>query len=720
MAATDINSARSHEIVKLLMSRVRARWGYAIVLSLASAAVIVTAVPSYRAIDRELTDVALSRRAAVAQLATVTLSEKFDHLIDISISLATRVRFRQLVAAGQWAEAIEILRDVPRDLPAIERLFLTDTAGTLTADVPELPGVRGQSFAYRDWYKGVSRDGKPYVSPAYQRAAAPQVNVFAVAAPIRSAGGNVSGVLVLQIRLDTFFEWLKAIEIGLEGFAYVVDSKGQIAFHSKHLSPGEILDFSTAPLVQKLVRGERGVEIAFDPFEQENSVSAYAPVAGYGWGVVAQQPTRTAFAAKNQQLTRLLIAYGLTLLFFVSGIYLASRIMMQRRQAEEDHRIKAELERRVAERTAQLSDSEERHRAVVDTAVDAIIVIDERSAIQRFNPGAERMFGYSEAEVAGKRVSLLMPSPYRAEHDGYVARYLATGEKRVIGTSREVIARRKDGTEFPADLAVAEMRLGESRMFTGIIRDITEAKRAAEQKVHLMASLEATNKELESFSYSVSHDLRSPLRAVDGYARIVEEDYAEKLDDEGRRLLKVIRDNSGTMGELIDDLLVFSRLGRKPLSTAAIDMTRLVEEVLDELRMSGERPPGLMIGALPPARGDATLVKQAWANLLGNAIKFSSKREQPVIEVSGHESGTESVYCVKDNGAGFDMQYYNKLFGVFQRLHSADEFAGTGVGLAIVQRVVTRHGGRAWAEGKVDEGAAFYFSLPRGRQDGQI
>jgi len=720
MAATDINSARSHEIVKLLMSRVRARWGYAIVLSLASAAVIVTAVPSYRAIDRELTDVALSRRAAVAQLATVTLSEKFDHLIDISISLATRVRFRQLVAAGQWAEAIEILRDVPRDLPAIERLFLTDTAGTLTADVPELPGVRGQSFAYRDWYKGVSRDGKPYVSPAYQRAAAPQVNVFAVAAPIRSAGGNVSGVLVLQIRLDTFFEWLKAIEIGLEGFAYVVDAKGQIAFHSKHPGRREIVDFSAAPLVQKLVRRERGVEIAFDPFEQENSVSAYAPVAGYGWGVVAQQPTRTAFAAKNQQLTRLLIAYGLTLLFFVSGIYLASRIMMQRRQAEEDRRIKAGLERRVAERTAQLSDSEERHRAVVDTAVDAIIVIDGRGAIQRFNPGAERMFGYSEAEVAGKNVSLLMPSPYRAKHDGHLARYLATGEKRVIGINREVVALRKDGTEFPADLAVAEMRLGESRMFTGIIRDITEAKRAAEQKVHLMASLEATNKELESFSYSVSHDLRSPLRAVDGYARIVEEDYAEKLDDEGRRLLKVIRDNSGTMGELIDDLLEFSRLGRKPLSTAAIDMTRLVEEVLDELRMSGERPPGLMIGALPRARGDATLVKQAWANLLGNAIKFSSKREQPVIEVSGHESGTESVYCVKDNGAGFDMQYYNKLFGVFQRLHSADEFAGTGVGLAIVQRVVTRHGGRVWAEGKVGEGAAFYFSLPKGRRDGRI
>ncbi len=721
MAATDIiNLARSHEIVKLLMSRVRTRWVYAIVLSLASAAVIVTAVQSYRAIDRELTAAALSRRAAVSDLAAATLSEKFDHLIDISISLATRVRFRQLVAAGQWAEAIEILRDVPRDFAFAERLFLADVEGTLMADVPELAGVRGVSFAHRDWYQGVRREWRPYVSPVYKRAATPQLDVFAVAVPIRDASAGVSGILVLQVKTDSFFEWAKAIEIGLEGFAYVVDAKGQIAFHSKHPSRREIVDFSAAPLVQKLVRGERGVEIAFDPFEQENSVSAYAPVAGYGWGVVAQQPTRTAFAAKNQQLTRLLIAYGLTLLFFVSGIYLASRIMMQRRQAEEDRRIKAELERRVAERTAQLSDSEERHRAVVDTAVDAIIVIDERGAIQRFNPGAERMFGYSEAEVAAKSVSLLMPSPYRAKHEGYLARYLATGEKRVIGINREVVALRKDGTEFPADLAVGEMRLGESRMFTGIMRDITEAKRAAEQKMHLMTSLEATNKELESFSYSVSHDLRSPLRAVDGYARIVEEDYAEKLDDEGRRLLKLICDNSKTMGELIDDLLEFSRLGRKPLSAAAIDMKRLVEEVLGELQVSGERPPGLMIGALPPARGDATLVKQAWANLLGNAIKFSSKREQPVIEVSGHENGAETVYCVKDNGAGFDMRYRDKLFGVFQRLHTADEFAGTGVGLAIVQRVVTRQGGRVWAEGKVDEGAAFYFSLPRGRQDGQI
>jgi signal transduction histidine kinase/DNA-binding response OmpR family regulator len=226
--------------------------------------------------------------------------------------------------------------------------------------------------------------------------------------------------------------------------------------------------------------------------------------------------------------------------------------------------------------------------------------------------------------------------------------------------------------------------------------------------------LETANKELESFSYSVSHDLRAPLRAIDGFSRILEEQHSDRLNEECRRLLGVIRENSRKMSDLIDDLLEFSRLGRKPLSRTRIDMKQLVEAIFREIVTDGWRSHRFVLGSLPPADGDAALLKQVWINLLGNAIKFSSKSQQPVIEVSGQEIGAEIVYCVKDNGAGFDMRYYDRLFGVFQRLHGEQEFAGTGVGLAIVQRVVSRHGGRVWAEGKVNEGATFNFALPKG------
>jgi two-component system sensor histidine kinase/response regulator len=249
--------------------------------------------------------------------------------------------------------------------------------------------------------------------------------------------------------------------------------------------------------------------------------------------------------------------------------------------------------------------------------------------------------------------------------------------------------------------------------------EVAERRRAATEIDALNASLtlraselEAANQELASFSYSVSHDLRTPLRAVDGFSRILEEDHAGRLDAEGRRLLAVIRESTQRMGRLIDDLLEFSRVGRKPLSSAGIDMKRLVEDVLNDVSVVSGRPPRVVLGELPPAQGDAAMVKQVWANLLANAVKFSSKRELPLVEVSGEESGEEIVYCVKDNGAGFDMEYYGKLFSVFQRLHSAHEFSGTGVGLAIVQRIVTRHGGRVWAEGRVGKGATFFFSLP--------
>jgi signal transduction histidine kinase len=223
------------------------------------------------------------------------------------------------------------------------------------------------------------------------------------------------------------------------------------------------------------------------------------------------------------------------------------------------------------------------------------------------------------------------------------------------------------------------------------------------------AELSAANKELDSFSYSVSHDLRAPLRAVDGFAQMLDEDYARQLDDEGRRLIGVVRSSAQRMSQLIDDLLQFSRLGRKELASERVDMAQVAREVAAEIAPGSA---AIEIAQLPEANGDRSLLRQVWVNLIGNAVKYSSKTRNPRVEVGARAEGPTTMYWVRDNGAGFDMKYAAKLFGVFQRLHRPEEFPGTGVGLAIVQRIVTRHGGRIWAEAEPGKGACFYFTLP--------
>ncbi|MCZ7384543.1 MAG: ATP-binding protein [Candidatus Methanoperedens sp.] len=251
-----------------------------------------------------------------------------------------------------------------------------------------------------------------------------------------------------------------------------------------------------------------------------------------------------------------------------------------------------------------------------------------------------------------------------------------------------------------------------ARLYGEATQRLEERKRAEKELIKRTTQLEAANKELEAFSYSVSHDLRAPLRAIDGFSRVLLEDHSDKLDSEAGRVLNIVRDNTKKMGQLIEDLLALSRLGRKQMEISEIDMAKLAKSIFDELKTTvPERAIQLDIKTLPPSHGDPSMIRQVFVNLLSNAIKFTRPKEKAVIEISGTTKGNENVYCVKDNGVGFDMQYLTKLFGVFQRLHSAEEFEGTGVGLAIVQRIIHRHGGRVWAEGNVNEGATFCFTL---------
>jgi PAS domain S-box-containing protein len=354
------------------------------------------------------------------------------------------------------------------------------------------------------------------------------------------------------------------------------------------------------------------------------------------------------------------------------------------------------LEARVAERT------QERDRAW-NTSQDLLLVLDGAGIFRAVNPAWTTVLGWGRDELLEHNIlEFIHPD----DHSGSIGALARAGSALV--SKYENRYRHKDGKYRWIEWSAAPA--GDRVYASG--RHVTAQKEAEFALAEKTAQLEMSNKELESFSYSVSHDLRAPLRAIDGFGRMLEEDYAARLDDEGRRLLSVIRDNSRRMGRLIDDLLAFSRLSHAPLAATAVEVDSMVREVIEEIAPRATSSVTFDVGKLQMIYGDRGLLRQVWINLLSNAIKYSAKQSAPRVEVRSRAEGTEIIYSIRDNGVGFDMKYADKLFGVFQRLHSATEFSGTGVGLAIVQRILTRHGGRIWAEGTLDQGAVFSFALP--------
>jgi len=383
----------------------------------------------------------------------------------------------------------------------------------------------------------------------------------------------------------------------------------------------------------------------------------------------------------------------------------------QARLLESVKRHAAELEQRVRERTAELEATTRELADLYDNAPCGYHSVDADGKLVRMNATWLAWLGYRRDEVVGKLHHADIMTPESGER--YRTTLFPQFRENGLLKEAEVEYVRKDGTTFPALVSGSCLRdaHGNFVMSRATVTDITEHKRVHAELHELNLRLQSANKELESFSYSVSHDLRAPLRAVDGYALMLEEDYAAKLDDEGRRLLGVVREGAAQMGRLIDDLLHFSQVGRKPIARDRFGMDALVREVVAAL-VGPEAKTRVEIGELPAVESDRALLKQVWTNLVSNAVKYSGKSERPIVKIGAQREGGEQIYWVRDNGAGFDMRYYGKLFGVFQRLHRADEFEGTGVGLAIVQRVVMRHGGRVWAEGEVGKGACFFFALP--------
>jgi PAS domain S-box-containing protein len=385
--------------------------------------------------------------------------------------------------------------------------------------------------------------------------------------------------------------------------------------------------------------------------------------------------------------------------------------------------MRDETERRRA--AEELRQSAARHTAIVESAIDAIISIDHQGLVREWNSAAVRLFQYSREDAVGRKIDSLIAAPALMQlYQQGLAQYLVTGAGSLIGRPIAMTARRADGVEFPIEMGIARITGSGPALYSAVIRDMTAHQAAAEEVNRLnaeleqrvrdrTAELETANHELESFSYSVSHDLRAPLRHITGFVSMLKARSDTKLDAESRDLLQSIMASADRMSRLIEALLALSRTGRTELHKQRVSLDQLLRSVRAELQdESRDRKIDWRVEPLPDVEGDPELLRQVLVNLLSNALKYTRPRPIPRIEIAAHREGNNIVCDVRDNGVGFDPRYTGKLFGVFQRLHRANEFEGTGIGLATIRLIIQRHGGRVWAEGEADKGATFHFSLP--------
>ncbi|HTV55115.1 MAG TPA: PAS domain S-box protein [Terriglobia bacterium] len=448
--------------------------------------------------------------------------------------------------------------------------------------------------------------------------------------------------------------------------------------------------------LRKIPSEDLGLAVTFAPGHSQLEcllgVPLGAPSGLAGWLLLGDKLGAGEFSGEDARVIATLASHG---------VLAYERLDERRHAAEELRKSQATLE------------------TVFESAPDAFVASDVEGRIKKLNAQAEQIFGYSRVELVGQHVDILVPQRLRSKHSGDRQDYHHNPHHRHMGSGIELVGRRKDGTEFPADIMLSPIQTEQGNLVLSVVRDLTKRKQAEDRILRLnqelkqrVADLETANQSLEAFSYSVSHDLRTPLRSIEGFSRILSEDHGPRLDREVQRLLGMIASNARKMASLIEDLLSFSRVSRSQIRKSALDMKSLAESVVEQLRAAEPaRQIAITIQPMPAARGDLPMLRQVYANLISNAWKFTRDKTDAAIEIGSYPNGERNVYFVKDNGAGFNMEYAQKLFGVFQRLHSDREFEGAGIGLALVRRIIQRHGGEVWGQGNVGVGATFCFTL---------
>lgn len=654
---------------------------------------------SYKEVNRHLTLIVLERRAALVQLAEASVTEKLDRFVLLGHSFATQPTVVDYVKRGEWDNAIDLyLSESIEYFPEVDRLLLVNPEGVLMSDWPHVPEVKGQSFAYRDWYRGVSTTQKAYVSEVYLRAAAPQVNVIAFALPLTelNADQTLLGYLVLQVRIEEVFIWKEKIDLGTGGFIYIVDQRGHIVTHPAYTPQGKIVDYSSLELVQKLKNGQNGEEISFNSIEQVEQLSAFEPISEYGWGVVVVQTTKDAFASRGNILRDLqLFLVGVILVALVFSIML---IWLFARMRSFAFKTAQQMNESLHEHQIQLNEAEHLARLGSwkwDVVNNKITCTDELYELfgMRVQPISYLVQFFSSIAVDDDRSKMreVFEKTIKKGSGSLIFRIKRINDSQIRWV--HWLGRVKSGPD------------GKPLELTGIVQDITQERELDEVK--------------SQFVVLAAHQLRTPLSIISWFSEMLLSDKELSLKPRQRSYVRDIFLSNKRLIKLVNMLLDVSRIemGTLHLREKEISISEICNSILVDFKWQIKEKKSLVkvkLGrGLRTIWGDENLMSIVLSNLISNAINYSPEKGKIFVDIK--KESTHLLISVKDTGYGIPQEAKEKIFSKFFRANNAKRIKpdGTGLGLYMVKALVEeKSNGKVWFESEEGKGSTFFVSIP--------